>query len=191
MCRRRVRRSEAAREGRSGRASGKRAARMRDGRCRRACEGHRRGEAKRGVPPLLRKGRGRLHGTKGMRLCGVHAAERAEEKTPPIGDSEGKACGRRRRKELRPEKRTVVFRSGRALQQDFSRSVISSTSGTPRPLASFSMVASVGGGRIASFQLLKILIVHPCSLSQVLLRQAFGLSQVFQCLGETKVNGFH
>ena len=129
------------------------AARMRDGRCRRACEGHRRGEAKRGVPPLLRKGRGRLHGTKGMRRRGVHAAERAEEKTPPIGDSEGKACGRRRRKELRPEKRTVVFRSGRALQQDFSRSVISSTSGTPRPLASFSMVASVGeeGLRPSSF----------------------------------------
>ena len=113
-------------------------------------EGERR---KGGVPPLLRKGRGRLHGTKGMRLCGVHAAERAEEKTPPIGDSEGKACGRRRRKELRPEKRTVVFRSGRALQQDFSRSVISSTSGTPRPLASFSMVASVGeeGLRPSSF----------------------------------------
>ena len=67
--------------------------------------------------------------------------------------TEGKACGRRRRKELRPEKRTVVFRSGRALQQDFSRSVISSTSGTPRPLASFSMVASVGeeGLRPSSF----------------------------------------
>ena len=48
-----------------------------------------------------------------------------------------------------------------------------------------------GGGRIATFQFLKILIIHPCSLSQVLLSQSFGLSQAFQCLGETKVNGFH
>ena len=48
-----------------------------------------------------------------------------------------------------------------------------------------------GRGWIASFQFLKIFIVHAGSLSQSFLSQPFRLSQFFQSVGKTKVNGVH
>ena len=125
------------------------------------CETAGAGEHAKGTEGERRKGAFRLcfgkdeAGFTAQRACDYAAftRQKGRKKRRRRSCTEGKACGRRRRKELRSEKRTVVFRSGRALQQDFSRSVISSTSGTPRPLASFSMVASVGeeGLRPSSF----------------------------------------
>ena len=80
------------------------AARMRDGRCRRACEGHRRGEAKRGRSAFAsertrqasrHKGHATMRRSRGRKGERKDAADRARKEKPAAAD-DGKSCARRK-----------------------------------------------------------------------------------------------